>query len=65
MDIEGAEREVLRANTGWASSVRRIGVEVHALYTVEEGLADLTALGFRPELDHRHWGSVYGTRSVD
>jgi FkbM family methyltransferase len=65
MDIEGAEREVLRANTGWASLVRRIGVEVHAPYTVEDGLADLAALGFRPEPDHRHWGSVYGSRSVD
>jgi len=64
MDIEGAEREVLRANTGWASLVRRIGVEIHAPYTVDEGLADLAALGFRPEVDHRHWSSVYGTRSV-
>jgi FkbM family methyltransferase len=47
MDIEGAERDVLRRNTGWAERVRSIKVEVHPPYTVEECLEDLRALGFR------------------
>lgn len=46
MDVEGAERELLRRNTGWAGSVRSIKVEVHEPYTVDECLADLAALGF-------------------
>ena len=63
MDIEGAEREVLRSHTGWAAQVRQIGVEIHAPYTVRECLADLTALGFRAEVDRRHWASVHGIRT--
>jgi FkbM family methyltransferase len=46
MDIEGAEREVLRANTEWAAHVRTMKVEVHDPYTVPECVADLEALGF-------------------
>jgi FkbM family methyltransferase len=47
MDIEGAERSVLREATGWASAVRAMQLEVHPPYTVDECLADLRALGFR------------------
>jgi FkbM family methyltransferase len=46
MDIEGAEREVLRENVEWADRVRSIRVEVHPPYTVPECLEDLRALGF-------------------
>jgi hypothetical protein len=46
MDIEGAERFVLRHNTEWAARVRSIKVEVHPPYSVEECLADLRRLGF-------------------
>jgi FkbM family methyltransferase len=46
MDLEGAEREVLRHATGWAAHVRAIRVEVHEPYTVAECQADLRALGF-------------------
>lgn len=51
MDIEGAEREVLRRNTEWAEHVRSIKVEVHPPYEVDECLADLGALGFRTSVD--------------
>jgi hypothetical protein len=47
LDIEGAERDLLTANTGWAARVRCISVEVHSPYRVEECLRDLAALGFR------------------
>ena len=36
IDIEGAERELLRDNAGWAERVRTVNVEVHEPYTVEE-----------------------------
>lgn len=51
MDIEGAEREVLRHNAEWARHVRSIKVEVHPPYEVDECLADLEALGFRTFVD--------------
>lgn len=46
MDIEGAEREVLRERVEWADRVRCIRVELHPPYTVDECLTDLRALGF-------------------
>ena len=51
MDIEGAEREVLRENTEWAQRVRSIKVEVHPPYTVDECRQDLGQLGFRTEVE--------------
>jgi hypothetical protein len=62
VDIEGAEREVLRQNTGWAERVRCIKVEVHAPYTAEECAHDLTQLGFLATIDRRPPGSVLGRR---
>jgi len=53
MDIEGAEREVLRRNTGWASPIARIGVEYHRPYTPEDCEADLRTLGFASFEAHR------------
>lgn len=51
MDIEGAERHVLRANTQWAERVRSIKVEVHPPYTVQDCQRDLEALGFQTSID--------------
>ena len=62
MDIEGAESEVLRVNTGWASRVRAIKVEVHPPYTVDECATDLQALGFSTRIDERHWACVVGLK---
>ncbi len=62
MDIEGAEREVLRVNTSWASRVRAIKVEVHPPYTVDDCATDLRALGFSTRIDKRHWACVVGVK---
>lgn len=62
MDVEGAERHLLRQNLAWAPAVGTIKVEVHAPYTVDECLADLRALGFEAERDPRHPHGVVGTR---
>jgi FkbM family methyltransferase len=51
MDIEGAEREVLRQHTEWAGKVRCIKAEVHGEYSRAECLADLAALGFETRED--------------
>jgi FkbM family methyltransferase len=56
MDIEGAEREVLRENTEWAASVRAIKLEVHEPYTVDECMHDLRALGFEAWRDPSYRG---------
>lgn len=63
VDVEGAERELLRENTRWASRVRSISVEVHDPYTVEECEGDLRALGYETRVDPRHWGCVVGVRA--
>jgi FkbM family methyltransferase len=63
MDIEGAERDVLRRGTEWAPRVRSIKIEVHEPYRVEDCIADLTALGFDARVDERHWAAVIGVRS--
>jgi FkbM family methyltransferase len=62
MDIEGAERRVLRENTQWAEFVRSIKVEVHEPYETEECARDLEELGFVIRLDDRHWACVMGER---
>jgi FkbM family methyltransferase len=63
IDVEGAERELLRRNTGWAASVRSLKVEVHEPYTVDECLADVEAVGFGAERDGRHPACVVGLRA--
>ena len=65
VDIEGAERELLRAATGWAARVRSITVEVHEPYTAAECRTDLCAMGFQTRIDPRHWACVIGIRTVD
>lgn len=51
MDVEGAERELLRRDTDWAANVRCIKVEVHEPYTVEQCVADLESLGFHARVE--------------
>jgi FkbM family methyltransferase len=62
MDIEGAERDVLRDGAGWSSKVASIGVEVHAPYTVEECEGDLQQLGFQTARVTSHAAGVFGRR---
>jgi len=62
VDVEGAERELLRTGTAWAARVRAITVEVHEPYTVAECERDLRALGFTTRADPRHWACVVGVR---
>jgi FkbM family methyltransferase len=63
IDIEGAERDVLRRHTDWARAVRSMKVEVHEPYTVGECLEDMRKLGFSATLDDRHALCVIGVRS--
>lgn len=63
VDIEGAERELLRTATGWADRVRSITVEVHEPYSTAECEADLRAMGFETRVDPRHWACVIGIRT--
>lgn len=62
MDIEGAERDVLRLNTAWAARVQCIKVELHGDYTKLECIADLEGLGFRAWADNNHAICVIGLR---
>jgi FkbM family methyltransferase len=62
MDIEGAERPVLRENTGWASHVRSIKVELHGGYEIPECIADLERLGFVAVPLPRHHAAVAAVR---
>ena len=63
MDVEGAERELLSRNTGWAAEVGCIKVEVHGDYTVDDCARDLERLGFKARRDRRHGAAVVGVRS--
>jgi FkbM family methyltransferase len=63
MDIEGAERDVLRANTAWAQHVRMVKVEAHAPYAVSECISDLQLLGFSVRRDRSHEACAVGIRS--
>jgi FkbM family methyltransferase len=65
IDIEGAERELLRKGTEWTARVRTITVEVHEPYTAQECERDLQALGFQTRIDPRHWACVVGIRTGD
>jgi FkbM family methyltransferase len=65
MDIEGAERQVLRERTGWAERVASIKVEVHAPYTLAECRRDLERLGFHTTVDPHHGAAVIGIRPAE
>jgi len=63
MDIEGAERDVLRSGGQWPERVRSLKVELHDQYTVEEAFEDLAKLGFVCERDDKHWACVVARRA--
>jgi FkbM family methyltransferase len=60
MDIEGAERDILRNASEWAPLVRCIRVEVHIPYTTDECIRDLEAAGFRCRMDVDQTEDVIG-----
>jgi len=62
IDVEGAERELLRDGSGWAEEVRCLKVELHGDYGVEECRADLRRLGFEARRDPDHWACLVGLR---
>jgi FkbM family methyltransferase len=64
MDIEGAEKRVLREHTDWASRVRCLKVECHDDYSREDCIRDLQRLGFQAEIDPCHWSCVIGNRTL-
>jgi FkbM family methyltransferase len=65
LDIEGAERDVLRRNTEWSTRTRFIKVEVHPGYEVHDCISDLTQLGFEAMIDQRYSACVIGARGAD
>lgn len=62
IDVEGAERELLRDGAGWAEQVRCLKVELHGDYEVQECEADLRRLGLEAWPDPDHWACVVGMR---
>jgi FkbM family methyltransferase len=62
IDVEGAERELLRGASEWADAVRCLKVELHGDYAVEDCESDLRRLGYRTRRDPRHWACVIGLR---
>jgi FkbM family methyltransferase len=62
VDVEGAERELLRDGTGWAEAVRCLKVELHGDYGVQECEADLRRLGFEVWPDPDHWACLVAIR---
>ncbi len=62
VDVEGAERELLRDGTGWSDAVRCLKIELHGDYSVPDGEADLRRLGFEAWQDPDHWACVVGLR---
>ena len=64
IDVEGAERELLRRNTGWAASVRSLKVERSTSRTRwTSAWPTSRALGFGAERDGRHPACVVGLRA--
>ena len=69
VDIEGAEKEVLRNAEAWIHRVRCLKVEVHprkasTLYTLGMCIEDLEKLGLRCCVDPRHHACVIAEKPV-
>ena len=60
MDVEGAERALLRESADWTHRVACMNVKVHHPYRVDECERDLRALGFETRIEPRYWGCVMG-----
>lgn len=65
VDIEGAERGVIKKPGKWVERVRVMHIEIHDGYSVDECIADLERVGFSAVQDHRHWAAVTATRSLE
>lgn len=64
MDIEGAERALLKEAKPWINSVRCINIEIHEPYSITECVEDLKAVGFRAIVDSRHPACVIAYNTV-
>jgi hypothetical protein len=64
MDIEGAERDVLRCNTEWAARVRSVKIELHGDYSKRDCIRDLEQLGFKAWADNHHASCAVGIREL-
>lgn len=62
LDVEGAEREILRQHTEWMARTRCIKVELHHGYTARECAIDLARGGFICTQDDRHRACVIGVQ---
>ena len=62
VDVEGAERDLLRDGAAWSDDVRCLKVELHGDYRVDDCQADLRRLGYATRVDPRHWACVIGVR---
>lgn len=62
MDVEGAEKELLKTAAHWASRVRCLKVEVHSPYTIEECAEDLARLGFECAPDSNRSACMIASR---
>ncbi len=64
VDVEGAERDLLKKNTQWAARVCALKVEVHGAYSVSECRRDLAAIGFLTRRYRRHSCAVLAWRTA-
>jgi FkbM family methyltransferase len=63
IDIEGAERSVIKHPGDWVDRVRVMHVELHG-YPIDECISDLERIGFAASPDSHHWTAVIATRAV-
>jgi len=61
MDIEGAEKEILKRQSGWADNIKCIKVELHN-YDLGEAWNDLEAIGFEVHRYENHPECLVGER---
>ena len=61
-DIEGTEKEILKRNGKWWSLTKKMKIEIHSPYTVEECVEDLLKRDFIPVIDKSHPACVYAER---
>lgn len=64
MDVEGAERELLKEPEAWINSIRCMKVEVHEPYTLKQCVNDLQKHGWRAAVDAHHPACVIARNPV-
>lgn len=63
LDVEGAEREILReGDLSWLDRVGQINIELHGGIPPEEVVTLLRGRGFQATESPRHWSAVVGFR---